>query len=259
MQNTENSTENSSLIESLFSLGAHFGYSRSRRHPSVKDFIFGSKNRVDIIDLEQTIKSLNTALEFVASLAKEGKTILFVGNKYEARKIIKDAADSLDMPYCAERWIGGTFTNFSEIQKRVARLEDILQKKETGGLDVYTKKERGLIDKELSDLEKRFSGIVSMKKLPNALLVIDSKEEDSAVREARQLGIPVISLSASDCDISLIDYPIVANDSSAESIKFFLDKIVEAYQTSKRPTISPISLSENETNKSEAPQSSQDL
>lgn len=251
MQNSADKKDNS-ILETLFSLGAHFGYSKSKRHPSVKDFIFGSKNKIDIIDLEKTVASLDDAIAFVVSLAKEGKQILFVGNKYEARKVVAEASESLDMPYYAERWIGGTLTNFSEIRKRIARLEDLSSKKETGGLDVYTKKERLLIDKELHDLNRRFGGIVSMKRPPAALFVVDSKEEAIAVDEAKQMGIPVIGLCASDCDLSVIDYPIVANDSSMDSIKFVVDKIASAYKQNKRPSLSPATLESSESSDSQS-------
>ncbi len=229
--------QESKLMDSLFSVGAHLGYSKSRRHPSTKSFVFGSKNRIDIINLESTTDSLNKALDFVASLAKEGKQILFVGNKYEARKVLSDAAEKLSMPYSASRWIGGTLTNFQEMRKRVARLEDLLQKKDKGELDIFTKKERVVIDREIEDLNKHFGGVVSMRKLPSALFVIDAKEEETAVNEAIRLAIPVVALCATDCDLQKISYPIVANDSSIDSIRFFIDKVAEVYQKSFKPKV----------------------
>ncbi|MFA5987481.1 MAG: 30S ribosomal protein S2 [Candidatus Paceibacterota bacterium] len=224
----------------LFSVGAHLGYSKSKRHPSAKNYVFGSKNRVDIIDLEKTLVLLNKALDFVYSLAKDGKQILFVGNKYESRKVMAAAAERIAMPYFAERWIGGALTNFSEIKKRIAKFEDLLMKKEKGGLDVYTKKERGRIDKEIADLNRRFGGIVCMRKLPGALFVIDSKDEQIAIDEAKVVGIPVIAICSTDCNIKHVDYPIVANDSSIESIRFFVDKIVSAYQDALRGKVGRI-------------------
>jgi len=220
-------------VDDLFGVGTHFGYSRTRRHPSVRPYIFGTKNKIDIIDLDKTLPMLERALTFVEGLGKEGKIILFVGNKKEAGKAVVDVATMLDMPYVADRWIGGTLTNFAEIRKRVARLEDLMSKKETGELDVYTKKERGLIDKEVSNLTKRFWGIVKIKRLPSAVLVIDSKKEEIALREAKKMGIPVISLSNSDCDIGLVDYPVVANDSAIRSIEFFLHKVADVYRGAK--------------------------
>ncbi len=237
MDNTKisnNKTENS-LIREMFEAGIHFGYSKSRRHASVKDFIFGYKNKVAILDLEKSSKSLEKALEFVASLGAEGKQILFVGNKHEARDIVKKAALLLEMPYVTERWIGGTLTNTNEIKKRINRLEEIKADEESGALlQRYNKKERGLINKEKTDLERNFGGIVDLKKIPDAMIVIDSKAEDIAVKEGLIVKVPIVSLSNSDCDISIIDYPVVANDTSIRSIQYFINKIVEAYKTGQK-------------------------
>lgn len=218
------------LVKEMFQLGAHFGYSRSSRHASIKPYIFTFKNKVAIIDLEKTAKLLDDACEFVKELGKNRKTIIFVGTKNEARNIIKDVADSVDMPYVAERWIGGTMTNFKEVRKRIERMQDLSDKKIKGELNVYTKKERGKIDKELKDLERYFLGINSLNKLPGALFIVDAKREDIAKAEAVKLKIPVISLCNSDCNILGVDYPIVANDSQKASIKFFSQKIAEAYK-----------------------------
>ena len=238
MTNTE-TTENKGIIEEMFKVGAHFGYSKSKRHPSMKSLIFGVKNTVEIIDLEKTDEYLARAKEFVASVAREGKQILFVGSKNEAREAVKNAALSVDMPYVTNRWIGGTITNFSEIKKRIARLEDLTSKKEKGELGMYTKKERLLIDREIEDLEKHFGGLLPMKQKPAAIFVVDSGAESIAVKEATGTGIPVISLSGSDCNIKGIDYPVPANDSSRSSITFFVDAITAAYKTNFQATPAP--------------------
>ena len=218
------------LIEEMFRAGAHFGYGKTRRHPSFKRVIFGMKKGVDILNLEKTSSHLLKALEFVTSSAKEGKTFLIVGTKHEARKVIKEAAATLSLPYVSNRWIGGTMTNFSEIKKRTQRLIHLREQKESGELDVYTKKERLLLDREMDKLEASFGGIVHMNKLPDALFVIDQRHEEIAVREAAHLSIPTVSLINSDCDIAKVQYPIPANDSSVASIIFFVDKFVKAYQ-----------------------------
>lgn len=222
------------LIEELKNAGAHFGYSRTRRHPSVKPFLYASKNKMDVINLEETAKALQSAMDFVQGLAKEGKQILFTGNKKEARDIVAEGAKKIKMPYVSQRWIGGTLTNTGEIRKRIARLEDLLQKKATGGLDVYTKKERLLIDREIARLQRNFSGIVEMRRLPAALIAVDSGAEKTAITEAQMIGIPVITLSGTDSDISGISYPVVANDSSISSIAYFIDKIVGAYKNAPK-------------------------
>lgn len=217
-------------VEEMFAVGAHYGYTKSRRHPTVLPYIFGSKGGVEIFDLEKTSSLLDKAQEFVSKLASEGKQILFVAGKRQAIGAMKDGADSIDQPYSIGRWIGGTLTNFDEVSKRVQRLESLLDQKEKGLLAKYTKKERLLIDREIEKLEDRFGGIVSMKKKPAALFIIDSTQEEIAHHEAGVTNIPVISLCSSDCDISKVEYPIVANDSSIDSIKYFISEIVSAYK-----------------------------
>ena len=225
--------QNEGLITNMFAVGAHFGYSRSRRHPSVKPFIFGTKNGVEILDLEKTSVELETAKDFIKSLAKGGKQVLFVGTKNEAKKAIEDGALSIDMPFVAERWVGGVLTNFPEIKKRVALLEDLRAKRENGELAMYTKKERLLIDKDIERLERNFSGIVSMKELPVALFIIDPKKESIAMKEAAFLGIPVVALANSDCNLKEVNFPIPGNDSSLSSITFFIGQIVEAFKAGR--------------------------
>ncbi len=226
----ENPVVMSELIERMFKAGAHFGYTKSRRHPSVKPLIFGAKNKVEIFDLEKTKNYLDAAKEFVKSIAKNNGMILFLGGKNEAREAAKNAAMSVGMPYVAGRWIGGTFTNFTQIKKRVERLEMLSTQKEKGELGKYTKKERLLIDREIETLLRFFQGIVTMKEMPKALFVVDSKREHIAVTEAHKAGIPVIALAGSDCNLKDVQYPIPGNDASVASITFFLGEITKAYK-----------------------------
>lgn len=235
------SVQNEGLITDMFAAGAHFGYSRSRRHPSVKPFIFGVKNGVEIMDLEKTSVELERAKAFVKLLATGNKQILFVGIKNEGKKAVEDGAMSVDMPFVVERWVGGVLTNFPEIKKRIARLEDLRAQREKGELSVYTKKERLLIDKDIERLERNFAGVVSMRDIPAALFVIDPKKESIAVKEAQFLGIPVVALSNSDCNLREADYAIPGNDSSVSSIAFFVAQIVQAYKDG-RESKSPPSL-----------------
>ncbi|SRR3989344_1236246 len=223
-------TKTEQKLDELFKAGAHFGFSKSRRHPTTTPAIFGSKNRIDIFDLEKTQNSLDKALEFVASLVEKNSTILFVGGKNEAQKILKEVAEKVEVPYVASRWIGGTLTNFPEIRKRIEMMLDLSAQKTKGELSKYTKKERLLIDRKIEKLEKMFGGIKNMTALPKALFIIDPRFEDTALREAINLKIPVIALCGSDNDISNIDYPITANDSNIASIQFFVNKIAEAYK-----------------------------
>ncbi|OHA79622.1 MAG: 30S ribosomal protein S2 [Candidatus Yonathbacteria bacterium RIFCSPHIGHO2_01_FULL_44_41] len=222
--------DNHGLITEMFAAGAHFGYTRSRRHPSVKPFIFGTKNGIEIMDLEKTSIELENAKEFIKTLAKGGKQILFVGTKSESKKAVEDGAVAIDMPFVVERWVGGVLTNFPEIKKRVALLEDLRSKKEKGELAMYTKKERSLIDKDIERLERNFAGIVSMKNIPAAMFVVDPRKESIAIKEAQYLGIPVVALASSDCNLKEVDYAIPGNDSSVSSVNFFVAQIVQAFK-----------------------------
>ncbi len=221
-----------STLDTMFKAGVQFGFVRSRRHPSIKPFIYGVKNRTEIFDLEKTTSLLDKAKAFISELGKNGKTVLLVGGKAEARVAIEEGAAALNMPYVNGRWIGGTLTNYPEIKKRIEKLRDLTLEKERGELVKYTKKERVLIDKEIENLQQSYGGLASLKELPAALFVIDSKHESIAVSEAKQQGIPVIALCGSDCDISKIDYPIVGNDSSRHSILYFVREIISAYKGS---------------------------
>ncbi len=223
------------VIDKLFSVGAHFGYSPSRRHPSVSKYIFGAKGGVELFDLEQVAALLSQALEFVAKLASERKVILFVGGKAEATAAVKRAAERLNLPYSAGRWIGGSLTNFQEIKRRLNRLDELTEMREKGELAKFTKKERLLIDREIVDLESMFGGLKGMQKPADALFVIDPKAEAGAVAEARQLNIPVIALMNSDCDRSLVTHPIPANDAAREVIQYVLGEVADAYEKSLAP------------------------
>ena len=218
----------------MFAAGCHFGLGRSRRNPSVAEYIFTTKNSTDIFDLEKTVNLLDTVKKVVSTIAKEGKTILFVGGKKEASSAVKTGAQALEMPYVDGRWIGGSLTNFGQIRKRIDRYEKLVADREKGELAKYTKRERMLIDKEIAKLEKMFLGIVSMKKLPDALFIIDPRHEKSAVNEAVNMKIPVVALASSDCNILPVKYPIVGNDASKLSILFFINEIVKAYEEGKK-------------------------
>ncbi len=225
---------NKASIDAMFGAGAHYGFVKSRRHPTVKPFIYGTKNKIEIFDLEKTDAQLERALEFVKTVATAGKQILFLGSKSESKEIVKRIAETINQPYVAGRWVGGTFTNFELIRKRAEKLIDLMAQREKGELNKYTKRERLMIDREIDRLDNLFGGIVSMATLPAAIFIVDSKKEDIAVLEAREKKIPVISISGSDCDISKVQYPIVANDTAIKSIEFFTQKIADAYRDAKK-------------------------
>ena len=228
MSKTEKGAD--TVIEKMFQAGAQYGYSKTRRHPSVSKYIYATKNNGDIIDLEKTSEMLDVAAEFIKNLGAKGKVVLFVGTKPEAKVAIKMVAESLSMPYVMERWIGGTLSNFTEIKKRIMELENYQKDSVGGGLDKYTKKERVVMAKKMEKLARYYTGLLGLKKAPDALFVIDAKSEHIAATEARKSGIPVIALVNSDSNIKGIDYPIVANDSAIPSIKFFTNAIESAYK-----------------------------
>jgi small subunit ribosomal protein S2 len=230
MQKAETKKDSDTIIEKMFKAGAHYGYSKTRRHPSVASYIYTTKNKGDIINLEKTNAMLEEALEFVKGLGAQGKTVLFVGTKPEAKETTKNVAESLSMPYVMERWIGGTLSNFTEIKKRIIELENYQRDSTDGGLDKYTKKERVVMAKKMEKLARYYTGLLGLKKAPDALFIIDAKSEHIAATEARKSGIPVIALLNSDSNIKHIDYPIVANDSAIPSIKFFGSALGAAYK-----------------------------
>ena len=231
--------EKGQIIEKLFAVGAHFGYAPSRRHPSVASFIFGQKGGTELFDLEKTAACFESAMQFIAALAAERKVVLFVGGKAEARGPLKRAAERLNQPYSAGRWIGGSLTNFSEIKRRLNRLAELTSMREKGELAKFTKLERLMIDREITDLENMFGGLRGMTKLPDALVVVDARHEAIAVAEAKKLGIPVVALLNSDCDARGIAYPIPGNDASLPSITYVVDELARVYAENLAPEKQP--------------------
>jgi small subunit ribosomal protein S2 len=213
-------------------VGAHIGYSKTRRHPSTLPFIFTTKTRGDVINLEKTEELLKEAREFIQELAATGKMVLFVGTKAESRQTIRGVADALNMPYIDNRWIGGTLTNFKEIRKRVDRLMDLQYKREHNELVFKTKKEKLMIEREIAKLEKNFGGLILLKEKPAAVIVVDSDHEDISVAEANQTNVPIISISNTDCNIDKVQYPVVANDAAVSSITYFVKTLAKTYQES---------------------------
>lgn len=223
-------TKHEDRVSELFKAGAHFGFVKSRRHPSVKPFIFGAKNHIEIFDLEKTSAELEKALRFVEEKGKEDATMLLVGGKSEARVAVEKAGLELGMPYVHGRWIGGTLTNFGEIKKRLGRLEELLGQKEKGELGKFTKKERLLIDREIDKLIIYFGGLSTMKALPKVLVVVDPKKEHIAVSEAKKMKISTVAIAGSDCNLGEVDYAIPSNDSSRQSIGYIMGELVKAYK-----------------------------
>ncbi len=222
-------------VDRLFGAGAHFAQVKSRRHPSMKNYVVGSKAKVEIFDLGKTDEQLAAAKGAMKTLAEAGKTVLFVGGKREVSDIVKDIASKVGAPFVAGRWLGGTVSNFPEIKKRIDRLADLLAKRESGELTkMYTKLERLYIDREITRLSERLDGIEKLEKRPDAFVIVDTKREAHATKEARRAGIPIIALMSSDCDLKDAAYPVVMNDASRDAVRLVLGELASAYEKGKK-------------------------
>lgn len=214
--------------------GLQSGHSVSKLHPNMRPYVSGIKNTVHVIDLEKTIEEFSKALSYISSLVSEGKNLLIVGTKVPFKALVKQNAQDMELPYVNTRWLGGTFTNFETILKRVNRFIQLEKEKAEGSLGKYTKKERMKIDKEIESLRIKFEGIKNMSKLPGAVLVLDMKKDLIAAKEARKKGIKIIAICDTNIDPDLVDYPIPANDDAISSIKYILEKTKEAVLKSKK-------------------------
>ena len=222
------------LIKQLLEAGVHFGHHVSRWNPKMKKFIFGERSNIYIIDLEKTVAYLSKARDFVRGIASKGETVLFVGTKRQAQDLILQESQRSGMYYIKDRWLGGTLTNFKTIRNSIKRLEEIEAMQTGGTFDAITKKEKAILTKEMDKLKKNLQGIVSMKKMPGALFIVDAKKEDIAVKEARKLGIPIVAIIDTNADPDLIDYPIPANDDAMRSIKLLTGLITDSIVEGKK-------------------------
>ncbi|MDO8264885.1 MAG: 30S ribosomal protein S2 [Candidatus Parcubacteria bacterium] len=214
-------------IEEMAKAGVHFGHRSSNMNPKMKPYIAGIRNTINVFDLEKTIEKMQEALQFLNKLVAEGKTVLFVGTKVQVKYIVREVAEQCAFPYVNERWLGGTFTNFTGITKRLDYFKDLERKRAAGELEKYTKKERLEIDKELKRLEIKFGGIKNMTKLPDAIFICDMKKDEIAVREANQTGVKIIGIADANVDPGLADFPIPGNDDAASSVRYILEKVKE--------------------------------
>lgn len=222
-------------VDRLFETGAHFAQVKSRRHPSMKKFVLGTKSKVEIFDLVKTDEQLATAKAAMAALARDGKTVLFVGGKREVSDQVREAATRIGQPYVSGRWLGGTISNFTEIKKRIDRLADLLAKRESGELaKTHTKLERVFIDREITRLQTRLSGLAGMSKRPDAMVIVDTKHEAHGSKEAKDAHIPVIGIMSSDNDLADAKFPIVTNDSSRKTVELVLGELTAAYASGRQ-------------------------
>jgi len=216
-------------MKELLEAGVHFGHQTKRWNPKMKPYIFGARNGIYIIDLQKTVRMFRTAYEFIADTTANGKSVLFVGTKKQARDSIYEEANRCEMFYVHNRWLGGMMTNFQTIKQSIDRLNylnDILNDEET--INLYTKKERLKLGKEQIKLDNNLGGISHMNKLPGAVFVVDPKNEAIAVREAKRLGIPIVAIVDSNCDPDEIDYIIPGNDDAIRAIRLITSRIADA-------------------------------
>jgi len=215
-------------MKELLEAGVHFGHQTKRWNPKMKEYIFGERNGIYIIDLQKTLRMFKEATRFVADLAAQGGAILFVGTKRQAQEAILEESTRCEMFYVNQRWLGGLLTNFVTIQKSIQRLRELDEMSTDGRYELFSKKEVARLERERKGLEKNLSGIKNMKRLPQAIFVIDSKKEEIAVKEANRLGIPVIAVVDTNCDPDNIDCVIPGNDDALRAIKLFVSKIADA-------------------------------
>ena len=215
-------------IQSLLDAGAHFGHQKRRWNPKMKPFIFGARGDIYILDLKQSLVGMDQAYTFVSNVAKNGGSVLFVGTKKQAQEAVADAANRCGMPYVNARWLGGMLTNFVTIRSRVTRMEELEAMEADGRMALLPKKEQILLRKELSKLQLNLNGIRNMKRVPDAIFVIDTNREEIAIREAHRLNIPVVGTLDTNCDPDDVEYGIPANDDAIRSVKLLADFIADA-------------------------------
>jgi small subunit ribosomal protein S2 len=217
-------------IKELLEAGVHFGHQTRRWNPRMRRFIFGEREGIHIIDLLQTEELLNEATRFVTEVAAKGGVILFVGTKKQARDSVQEWAERCDMPYVNRRWLGGLLTNFNTIRKRIQRLHELRELKEGGRLDLLPTKERMSMEAELRKLEYNLGGVADMQRIPDAVIIVDLKTEEIALREAERLEIPIIGLVDSNCDPTPVDYVIPGNDDAIRSCELVIGALGQSIE-----------------------------
>ena len=240
-------------MKELLESGVHFGHQTRRWNPKMAQYIFMKRNGIHIVDLQKTVEKFDVAYKIVCDVAKSNGTILFVGTKKQAQQAIKEEAERCEMPYVSERWLGGMLTNFRTIITRVKKLKKLETMESDGTFDLLPKKEVILLQKEKNKLEKNIGGIKNMKKLPDMIFMVDTKKEETAVKEARSLGIPIVALVDTNCDPDLIDYVIPGNDDAIRAVKLVASKMADAVIEAKQGSefVKSDNTSENSSETSE--------
>jgi len=221
-------------MKELLEAGVHFGHQTRRWNPKMKEYIFGERNGIHIIDLQKTLKMFREAARYIADQAAQGKSVLFLGTKRQAQEAIAEEAQRCGMFYVNHRWLGGTLTNWVTLQKSIKRLKLLKSMSEDGRMAEFSKKEGARLDRELKHLQQNFAGVENMTTPPDAMFVIDPNAEVIAVREARRMGIPVVAIVDTNCDPSLVDWVIPGNDDALRAIRLFTSKISDAVLTGRQ-------------------------
>ena len=217
-------------MKQLLEAGVHFGHQSSQWNPAMKEYIYGSRNGIHIIDLQKTLKSFLKAYDFIKEIVSDGGEILFVGTKKQAQEIIGEEALKCDMPFVNSRWLGGTLTNFNTIRSRVDYLIQLKKLKDDGEMDNLQKKEQITLNREMEKLEYLLNGILNMKKMPTAMFVVDTRKEEIAIKEAKKIGIPIVGIVDTNSNPSDADYVIPSNDDAIRAVKLCVEKIANACQ-----------------------------
>lgn len=215
-------------MKELLEAGVHFGHQTRRWNPKMKEYIFGERNGIHIIDLQKTLKMFREASRFVSDMSAQGKSVLFVGTKRQAQEAVAEEAKRCGAFFVNHRWLGGTLTNWSTLQKSIKRLKLLKAMTEDGRMEQLSKKERARLDREMKHLQQNLDGIENMTQLPDAMFVIDSNAEEIAVKEARRMGVPVVSVVDTNCDPDVVDWIIPGNDDALRAIRLFTSKISES-------------------------------
>ena len=221
-------------MKDFLEAGVHFGHQTSRWNPKMKEFIYGERNGIYIIDLQKTLRKFRAVIQYISQISSEGKKLLMVGTKRQAQEAVAEEAQRCGMFYINHRWLGGLLTNFTTIQKSILRLKELDEMSQDGRYELQTKKEVLRLERERKHLEANLAGIKDMKGLPDVLFVIDSQKEDIAVREARRLGIPVVGVVDTNCDPDKVDHIIPGNDDALRAIRLFSSRIADAVLEGKQ-------------------------
>jgi small subunit ribosomal protein S2 len=220
-------------VEEMTEAGVNLGHKASKLHPKMKPYISGIKNNVNIFDLEKTAKELEKALAFISKSVADGKSVVFVATKIQLKAIVQASAEECGVPYVTERWLGGTFTNFETIQKRVTYFKDLEKKREAGELEKYTKRERLDFDREITKLKVKFEGVRNMSKLPDIAIIFGVDKDITCAREAKKKEIKIVAIVDTNVNPDIVDYPIPANDDAISAVSYILGKVKETILQAK--------------------------